>query len=100
MSVEDTKYAHLALANEVRAEQTRIHWALKKGELDFADFLDENPCSCRKLMVDKVLRWLPNVSHKKANRIMNVVYIDAYARMGDLTQTEKYALHAAVERRS
>lgn len=96
MSVNDTQLAHLALANEVRTEQTRVHWALKKGELDFADFLDETPRACCNLMVSKVLRWLPNLSHQKANRIMHVVDIDDYACVGDLTQAEKYALHAAI----
>lgn len=100
MSFNTACKPNLALANDARLEQTLMRQRLKAGELGFDEFLDETPCSCRKLAVAKVLTWLPGIRASMADKIIEAVPLPYGVQLFALTQQERYRLYELAAKRA
>lgn len=80
-------------ANLVRMERATTRMLLRRGQLDWDDFLDETPECCLKVQVGKALTWLPHIGRERAERILTAVPDTNFGtRLCDLSFKAKYAL--------
>lgn len=93
LSLEEKRKA-LEKAQAMRRARAELRTKLKKGQVKFADVVDEEDPVVQRMKVSYLLRSLPRVGKVKAEKIMEEVGIDGSRRVQGLGKRQKEALLA------
>jgi hypothetical protein len=94
----DQRRAALAGANDVRLQRAALKADLKRGSVSIAALISDPPKCLTSAKVMKLLMALPGCGPVKAARLLERCQVSPRKSLGGLTERQREALMAALER--